>query len=145
MTGINKVILLGNATRQAELRTTGGGMSVCNFGLAVNEQLGKDKATGQAREKVQFFQVTTFGKLAEICGTYVTKGKQVFVEGRIEFREDDRDGVKKIYTNIIANEVKLLGGGDRQQQGSSQRGAPVDDGFGTPPAPFPVDDSDMPF
>jgi len=144
MTGINKVILLGNATRQAELRTTGGGMSVCNFGLAVNEQLGKDKATGQAREKVQFFQVTTFGKLAEICGSYVSKGKQLYLEGRIEFREDDRDGVKKVYTNIIANEVKLLGGGERQQ-GSASRGAPVDDGFGAPPAPFPMDDDSMPF
>jgi single-strand DNA-binding protein len=145
MTGINKVILLGNATKQAEVRTTGGGMSVCNFGLAVNEHLGKDKASGQVREKVQFFQVTTFGKLAEICGSYVTKGKQVFVEGRIEFREDDRDGVKKVYTNIIANEVKLLGGGERQQ-GSASRGAPVDDGFGTPPAPFSADDLDgMPF
>lgn len=141
MTGINKVILLGNATRQAELRTTGGGMSVCNFGLAVNEQLGKDKATGQAREKVQFFQVTSFGKLAEICGTYITKGKQLFVEGRIEFRETERDGVKTVYTNIIANEIKLLGGGERQQ-GAASRGAPIDDGFGAPPAPF---SDDMPF
>lgn len=143
MTGINKVILLGNATKQAELRTTGGGMSVCNFGLAVNEQLGKDKATGQAREKVQFFQVTCFGKLAEICGTYVTKGKQIFVEGRIEFRETERDGVKTVYTNIIANEVKLLGGGDRQQGAAPRASAPVDDGFGPPPAPF--NDSEMPF
>jgi single-strand DNA-binding protein len=142
MTGINKVILLGNATKQAETRTTGAGMSVCNFGIAVNEHLGKDKASGQAREKVQFFQVTCFGKLAEICGTYVTKGKQVFVEGRIEFREDERDGVKKVYTNIIANEVKLLGGGDRQQSGAP-RASSQDDGFGAPPAPF--DDSEMPF
>jgi single-strand DNA-binding protein len=136
MAGVNKVFILGRVVKKPEVRVTGGGQQVANFSVAVNERLGKDK------EKTTFFNVVAWGNLGELCGQWLDKGREVLVEGRIDSRQVEKDGIKRTFWDVVARDVQFLSGGKGQQ---GERGAPVDDGFGAPPAPFPVDDSDMPF
>jgi single-strand DNA-binding protein len=145
MSSVNKCIFVGRVGKQPEVRYTGGGQAVANFSIACNEKYkGKD---GSDKETTTWVRCSTWGKLAELCGQYLQKGSLVYVEGKLQNREYEKDGQKKTSTEIVAREVVFLSSkGDRQQQGSSQRGAPIDDGFGPPPAPFPADDLDaMPF
>ena len=134
MAGYNKAFILGRVVKKPEVRVTGGGQQVANFSVAVNERLGKDK------EKAQFFNVVAWGTLGELCGQWLDKGREVLVEGRIDVRQVEKDGVKRTFWDIVARDVQFLSGGKGQQ---TER-ATQDDGFGPPPAPFPVDD-DMPF
>lgn len=104
MSSLNKVFLLGNLTRDPELRQTANGASVCNFSIAVNEGFGDKK-------KVNFFNVQAWQKTAEACAKYLSKGRPVLVEGRLQNRSYEKDGQKRTVTEIVAENVQFLGGG----------------------------------
>jgi|SRR3989304_5907306 len=109
MAGVNKVILVGNLGADPEMRYTPGGMAVANFKLATSENF-KDKE-GNKQTKTEWHKVVAFGKLAEICGEYLSKGKQVYIEGKIQTRSwEDKDGNKKYTTEIVVNIMQMLGG-----------------------------------
>jgi single-strand DNA-binding protein len=107
---VNRIILVGNLGRDAELRYTGGGTPVANFSMATTEVF-KDK-DGQKREETEWHRVSLMGKQAESVAEYLRKGKQIYCEGRLRTRTwDDKEGNKRTTTEVIANRVVLLGGG----------------------------------
>ena len=109
--GINKVILIGNLGKDPEVRFTPGGQAVANFNIATSESW-TDKNTQQKVEKTEWHRIVVWGKLAELCGEYLKKGRQCYVEGRLQTREwTDKEGQKKYTTEIVANTVQFLGGG----------------------------------
>lgn len=112
MASVNKVLLLGNLTRDPELRYTSGGSSVCNFSMAMNSKFkGKD---GDMKEETLFMRITVWGKQGESCAQYLTKGRAVFVEGRLQTREwEAEDGTKRKSTNVIATNVQFLSDGKK--------------------------------
>lgn len=112
MSGVNKVILVGRLGADPEVRYTSGGTAVAKFNLATSETY-KDKEGGK-QEKTEWHRVVAFGKLGEICGEYLSKGKQVYVEGKLQTRSwDDKEGNKKYTTEVnIANMVMLGGAGE---------------------------------
>lgn len=104
---LNRAMVIGNCTRDPEVRTTTTGQNVCSFGVATNFTW-KD-AQGQKQEKVEFHNIVAWGKLAEICGQYLARGRKVYVEGRLQTREwDGQDGAKRNRTEIVAENVILL-------------------------------------
>lgn len=106
---INKVILVGHLGKDPELRYTPTGTPVCTFSLATSERY-KDRE-GQQQEKTEWHNIVAWRGLAESCGKYLTKGKQIYLEGKITSRSyDDRDGVKRYITEIIADQMRMLGG-----------------------------------
>jgi len=106
--GVNKVILLGNAGQDAEARSTSAGKSVANFSLAINQSF-RDKKDGNV-QRVEWVRCVAWGKLAEIAERFVTKGKQVFVEGRLQTRRfDDREGSPKTVTEVVVASLCVLG------------------------------------
>ncbi|HBG47215.1 MAG TPA: single-stranded DNA-binding protein [Deltaproteobacteria bacterium] len=107
MAGVNKVILLGNLGADPEIRYTPGGMAVVNFRLATSET--RANKEGQKETKTEWHRVVAFGKLAEVCGEYLSKGKQVYIEGKIQTRSWEKDGEKKYTTEILANQMQMLG------------------------------------
>ena len=117
MASLNKVILIGNLGRDPETRYLPNGDAVANISVATTETW-KDKA-GEKQEKTEWHRVTLYRRLGEIAGEYLKKGSQVYIEGRIEYREYEKDGVKRYSTDIIASEMKMLG----SRQGS---GEPMD-------------------
>lgn len=144
MASINKVILVGNLGRDPELRYTGGGQAVANFTLATTRTW-SDK-DGKKQEKTEWHRIVAWGKLAEICGQYLTKGKLVYIEGRLETREwTDRDGNKRTTTEINARDMQMLGGrgdsGPRETPGPAA-GEPLGDAEAEGP---PIQDDDIPF
>ena len=115
MAGVNKVILIGNLGKDPEVRSTTSGQRVANFSLATSRSwTGQD---GQRQEKTEWHSIVVWGKLAEICEKYLQKGKQVYIEGRIETRSwQDKEGQTKYKTEIICEQMTMLGragGGDR--------------------------------
>ena len=111
MGSVNKVILVGNLGRDAELRYTPGGAPVATLNLATTE-VWNDKASGQKQEKTEWHRIVLWGKSAETLSEYLTKGKQIFVEGRLQTRKwQDKDGNDKYTTEIRADRITLLGGG----------------------------------
>jgi single-strand DNA-binding protein len=143
------VLLMGNLGRDPEVRFTTGGQSVANFSIATNETW-KDK-NGQVQEKTEWHKIVVWGKLAELCGEYLKKGRQAFIEGRLQTREwTDKEGKKNYTTEVVANNVQFLGGGRGEGGGFAPRGGSGggDDfgGGGAPPAggdmggPPPPDD-----
>lgn len=106
---VNKVILLGRLGQDPELKYTPGGSAVCNFSLATTEAW-TDKQ-GQKQEKTEWHRVVVWGKLAELCNQYLAKGRQAFLEGRLQTRSwDDKDGNKRYTTEILASTVQFIGG-----------------------------------
>lgn len=106
---VNKVILLGRLGQDPELKYTPGGAPVCNFSMATTESW-TDKQ-GQKQEKTEWHRIVVWGKLAELCNQYLSKGRQAFVEGRLQTRSwDDKDGSKRYTTEIMANTVQFIGG-----------------------------------
>lgn len=104
---INKVTLIGRMGKDPDVRYTPDGAMVTNFSIATDEHW-KDK-NGEQVQKTEWHKIVTFGKLAEICGNYLKKGSLVFVEGKIQTRSwEDKEGVKKYTTEIVANETKML-------------------------------------
>ena len=119
MASVNKVILVGNLGRDPETRYTTGGEAVTNISIATTDTW-KDKA-GEKQERTEWHRVAFFGKLAEIAGEYLKKGSQVYVEGRLQTRKwQDKDGADKYTTEIVANQMQMLG--SRQGMGGG-RGA----------------------
>ena len=111
MGSVNKVILVGNLGRDAELRYTPGGAPVATLNLATTE-VWNDKTSGQKQEKTEWHRIVVWGKSAESLSEYLTKGKQIFVEGRLQTRKwQDKDGNDKYTTEIRADRITLLGGG----------------------------------
>src|SRR3954447_21559843 len=118
---INRVVLVGNLTRDPELRTTPSGTSVCKLRLAVNERT-KDASTGQWGDRANYFDVTVWGNQGESCAQYLAKGRPVAVDGRLQWREwDAQDGTKRQAVEIVADSVQFLGG---RQEGELGAAAP---------------------
>jgi len=112
MANINRVVLVGNLTKDPELRHTGGGTAVCNLRLAVNTRR-KDNSTGEWTDKPNYFDVAVFGNQAESCAQYLSKGRPVGVDGRLDWQEwEAQDGTKRQKVEIIAESVQFLGGRD---------------------------------
>lgn len=153
--GINKVILVGNLGADPEIRYMPQGGAVANVNIATSDQW-KDKQTGEQKERTEWHRVVFFNRLAEVVGEYLKKGSQIYIEGSLRTRKwQDKDGNDRYTTEIVANEMQMLGGrggqggGASQGQGASQPaaaaaggGEPVaagDDGFGG------AFDDDIPF
>lgn len=118
--GINKVILIGNITKDPETRYMPSGEAVTSFGVATNEEW-KAKDTGEKKSRAEFHNITMFGKLAEIADKYLTKGSQVYLEGSIRTEKyQDKQGNDRYSTKIIANQMQMLGGKSDGQQNQSQ-------------------------
>ena len=146
MGSVNKVILVGNLGRDAELRYTPGGAPVATLNIATTE-MWNDKA-GQRQEKTEWHRVVLWGKTAESLNEYLTKGKQIYVEGRLQTRQwDDKDGNKRYTTEIKADRVTLLGGGGGGRGGGGMdRGGSQPAGGGPDEPPMePITDDDIPF
>lgn len=120
--GVNKVILVGNLGADPEVRYTNSGTAIASFTVATSDTW-VDKQSGEKQERTEWHRVKAFGKLGEICGEYLAKGRQVYIEGQIRTEKyTDKQGVEKYATDIIAAEVQFLGGGTEGGHGSSQGG-----------------------
>ena len=139
--GVNKVILIGNLGADPELRYTSGGSAVADLRLATSRKY--TTKDGTAKEDTQWHRIVVWGKQAEHCKEYLSKGRQVYVEGRLQTRQwEDRDGNKRYTTEVVAERVQFLGGGNRGGGG----------GYDEPPPPADqeapaasMDDDDIPF
>ena len=119
--GVNKVILIGNLGNDPEMKYTQGGMAICTLSLATTS-VRKDK-DGNQQEKTEWHRVKLFGKLGEIAGEYLKKGRSVYIEGSIRYDKfTGQDGVEKYFTDIVADEMQMLGGGEGQRGGGSEGG-----------------------
>ncbi len=153
MAGVNKVIILGNLGGDPDMRYTQSGSPVANFTVATNERwTGKD---GQSQERTEWHRIVVFGRLAELCRDYLSKGRQVYLEGRLQTRKwEDKDGNRRSTTEIVAQTIQFLGrGGSAGGQGgqggsggdyapSNNYDAPTSGGDGGSP---PISDDDVPF
>ena len=150
---VNVVVITGNLTRDPELRSTSGGTSVCELRVAVNSR--RKDPSGEWVDKPNFFNVTVFGAQGENCSTYLSKGRPVAVEGRLDWREwEAKDGSgKRQAVSIIANSVQFLGSRDGGGQGNGnsfqapQSDVPADtsDFEGSQPSAVGASDDDIPF
>jgi single-strand DNA-binding protein len=154
--GINKVIIVGNVGGDPETRYMPSGSAVTNLTIATNESW-KDKQTGEQKERTEWHRVAMFNRLAEIAAEYLRKGSQVYIEGKLRTRKwQDKGGQDRYTTEIIADEMQMLGGrggsggGGNFGGGEPSGGAPSDGGQqgggNAPPQPGPDDfDDDIPF
>ncbi|HEX7323952.1 MAG TPA: single-stranded DNA-binding protein [Rhodanobacteraceae bacterium] len=162
--GVNKVILIGNLGADPDTRYSASGTAMCSIRLATSESW-KDKQTGEMQDRTEWHRVKFFGKLAEIAGEYLKKGRQVYIEGSIRSSKyTDKDGVERWTTDIIANNMQMLGGpgdgggsgggGGYRQRPAPQRAPSAPAGNPAPPprsagAAAPEDggfeDDDIPF
>jgi len=154
-TNINRVVMTGNLTRDPELRSTGNGLAICKLRIACNTRR-KNGQTGEWEEKPNFFDVTVFGAQGENCSRYLSKGRPVAVDGRLEWREWEQEGQKRQSVDIIADSVQFLGGRDDAggangngfsvSRAASESDVPVDTGdFETAPVAAGASDDDIPF
>jgi single-strand DNA-binding protein len=119
--GVNKVILVGNLGADPETRYTGGGTAITSLRIATSEQW-TDKQSGERQERTEWHRVKLFGKLAEIAGEYLKKGRQVYIEGSLRTdKYTDKDGIERYSTDIIASEMQMLGGGNSEGGGERTR------------------------
>jgi single-strand DNA-binding protein len=153
--GVNKVILVGNLGKDPEVRYAQSGTAICTLRLAVTE---RRKEGDSWKDHTEWMDVVTFGKTAENAGQYLQKGRQVYVEGRMQTRNyKDKEGVEKWRTEVVANQVLFLGGGDRGASGGARKnnandggpgardGGGMDDAAPPPPADNGFVDDDLPF
>ena len=139
---LNKVMLIGNLGRDPEVRSLPSGQPVANFTLATSRRW-KDR-DGNRQEQTEWHNIVCFGKQAEIAGQYLTKGKQVYVEGRLQTRSWERDGQKHFRTEIVCDNFQMLGsrgGGAAEPMAGSGRPEPDESSLGGPP----LEDDDIPF
>ncbi len=151
MASVNKVILIGNLGADPEIKYTQGNTPVANLRIATSERW-QDKSTNEWQERTEWHRVVAWRHLAERAERYLRKGKQVYVEGRIETRQwQDRDGNTRYTTEVVARDLMILGrreegdapGPQRESRGQS---APSEGGFEAPPMESgPIDDDDLPF
>ena len=147
--GINKVILVGNLGADPETRAMPSGGSVTNISIATQESW-KDKNTGDQQERTEWHKVVFFGQLAEIAGEYLNKGSQVYVEGKLRTQKwQDREGNDRWTTEVVANEMQMLGGRPGSGAPAAQGPAPTptsqDSSETTPQDSSPPFDDDIPF
>ena len=150
--GVNKVIIVGNLGGDPETRYMPSGAAVTNLTVATNESW-KDKQTGEQKERTEWHKVAMFNRLAEIAAEYLRKGSQVYIEGKLRTRKwQDQNGQDRWTTEIIADEMQMLGGrggaggGSGSFGGGQQGGGQQGGGGGAPPQPGPDDfDDDIPF
>jgi len=146
MSGLNKVMLIGRLGSDPELRYTPDGTAVANFSIATSEEW-KDKNSGEKKERTEWHRVVAWRKLGEICGEYLAKGKQIYVEGRIQTRSwEDKDGNKRYTTEIVASDIQFLGVKDSNNASGSYINKSA---AGGPDMPAPqgseTRDDDIPF
>jgi single-strand DNA-binding protein len=147
MATINSVVLVGNLTKDPELRHTPSGMAVCSLRLAVNTRR-KDQATGEWGEKPNYFDITVWGQQGENCAQYLSKGRQVGVQGRLEWREwEAQDGSKRQAVEVVADSVQFLGSRDADGMGGGGQQFVPAGATATSQADFPpaAADDDIPF
>ncbi len=162
--GVNKVILIGNLGADPEVRYTGSGTAIISLRIATSEQW-TDKQSGERQERTEWHRVKLFGKLAEIAGEYLKKGRQVYIEGSLRTdKYTDKDGIERYSTDIVASDMQMLGGmggegGGQGGQGGFRERAPAgprgpaarggEERAPRPSAPAPestgFDDDDIPF
>ncbi|TCD47840.1 single-stranded DNA-binding protein [Chlorobium sp. N1] len=137
--GLNKVMLIGNLGGDPELRTIPSGQTVANFTLATTETF-KDSG-GNPQERTEWHRIVAWGRLAEICGQYLKKGRQVYVEGRIQTRswDDQKTGEKKYATDIVITDMQMLG--NMRQEGGGYGEGGQQGGYSAPAAQQPRQDS----
>jgi single-strand DNA-binding protein len=150
---LNKVMLLGRLGRDPELRYTSSGRAVATFALATSSQW-KDQ-DGNDQERTEWHRIVAWGRLGEICAQYLNKGKQVYLEGRIQTREwEDQEGNKRFTTEVVANDMIMLGGGGRdypdsggegRSQGGSGQRRQGSEGKDSPSYEQPPPEDDIPF
>lgn len=139
MAGVNKIILVGRLGKDPEIRYTPSGAAVANFVVATSEEW-KDRETGEKQERTEWHRVVAWRRLGEICGEYLHKGSQVYIEGRLQTRSwEDRDGNKRYTTEVVAQTMQMLDSARREGRGNR-----VDDRY---PAEEPIDipEDDIPF
>lgn len=143
---VNKVILIGRLGADPEVRTTAGGTSVASLSIATDESW-TDK-NGERQKKTEWHRVVAWGRTAELCGEYLKKGREVYIEGRLETRKwQDKDGQDRYTTEIKADSVKFIGGrddGDGKAQGGKGQQQTGGSGF-TQAAPPDISDDNLPF
>ncbi|MBI2346030.1 MAG: single-stranded DNA-binding protein [Deltaproteobacteria bacterium] len=143
MASVNKVILIGNLGDDPEVRFTGTGQAVATLRMATNERW-TDKG-GQQQERTEWHRVVVWGKQAEQCKEYLSKGRQIYVEGRIQTREwNDKEGNKRYTTEVVAQRIQFLGSpGERRTNGSATKApsAPASE----PSEAMPAEEEDIPF
>lgn len=116
---LNRAMLIGNLTRDPELKKTTGGQSVCSFSIATNRAY--TDAQGVKHDQADYHNLVAWGRLAEICGQYLTKGKKIYADGRLQTREwDGQDGQKKYRTEIVLENMVMLGGGPGRGEGGME-------------------------
>jgi len=121
MASLNKVLLIGNLTRDVDMKYTSSGKAVANFGLAVNRTY--TDANGEKVDDVCFVDIVAWDRLAEVCGDYLSKGRPVFIEGRLQYRSwETEDGVKKSKLEVVAQNIQFLGGKSGSETASPEEG-----------------------
>jgi single-strand DNA-binding protein len=134
--GVNKVILIGHLGSDPEIRYTASGTAIAKFRVATNE--GYTDKNGARQDHTEWHWVTAWGKLAEICNQYLSKGKQVFVEGRLRTSSYEKDGIKRYTTEIVARDMQMLGSGPEKTGVRDEPPFP-------PPPGGPAEEDDFPF
>jgi single-strand DNA-binding protein len=146
MSGVNKVTLIGRLGQDPDVRYMADGTAVATFSVATSQEW-KDKTTGDKKEAVEWTKVVAWRKLAEICGEYLKKGRQVYIEGRMATRSWEKDGQKHYITEVIAREVQFLGsaGGNGDQKRDPGAYPEASGGYSDPPAAAGDVGDDIPF
>jgi len=152
MASLNKAMIIGNLGRDPEIRYTQDGKAITSFSIATTDRW-RDKSTGENREKTEWHRVVAFDRLGEICGEYLSKGKPVYIEGRLQTRSWEKDGVTRYTTEIIATGMQMLGSksatGDFQSGSTQGGGAKSGNDYGGDPSSFDTSpsgpDDDIPF
>ena len=147
MAYLNKWIGIGNLGRDPEIKYSSSGNAVTNISIACTNKF-KDKQTGENKESTEWVRVVLFGKTAEIAGEYLKKGRMVYIEGRLQTRKyQDKEGVERYSTEIVASDMQMLGGGEGRGDGGSHEHAGVRPAAASPPAKYGEADfdDDIPF
>ncbi|SPD74753.1 Single-stranded DNA-binding protein [uncultured Desulfobacterium sp.] len=139
MAGVNKVILVGKLGRDPEVRYTPSGVTVAQFSIATSDEW-KDKDTGEKQERTEWHRIVAWRRLGEICGEYLKKGSQVYVEGKLQTRQwEDRDGVKRYTTEIVAQNMQMLSPVNKAGRAEPyEPGIPLEE-------PITIPEDDIPF
>lgn len=139
MAGVNKVILVGRLGKDPEVRYTPSGAAVANFSIATSEEW-KDKNTGEKQERTEWHRIVAWRRLGEICGEYLHKGSQIYIEGKLQTRSwEDRDGNKRYTTEIVAQNMQMLDATGKGGKTESEEGRfPTEE-------PVSIPDDDIPF
>ena len=134
MAGVNKVTIVGRLGQDPEVRFTTDGTAVASFSVATSDNW-TDKATGEKKERTEWHRIVAWRRLGEICGEYLAKGRQVYVEGKLQTRSWEKEGVTRYTTEIVASDVQFLGSRDNGKVNKPSDSIP----------PLPVDSDEIPF